>query len=47
MKLIEVGKVLEDVSKKAEIVGFTLAEHIAWDALNLRKTLSKISIFNN
>ena len=47
MKLIEVGKVLEEISKKAEIVGFTLAEHMAWDALNLRKTLSNISIFNN
>ena len=36
MKLIEVGKVLEEISKKAEIVGFTLAEHMARDALNLR-----------
>lgn len=47
MKLCEVSKVLNDVSKKAEIVGLTIAEHMAWDALNLRKTLSNISIFNN
>lgn len=45
MKLSEVSKVLDDVSKKAEIVGLTIAEHMAWDAINLRKTLSEISIF--
>lgn len=46
MKLSEVSKVLNDVSKKAEIVGLSIAEHMAWDALNLRKVLSQISIFN-
>ena len=45
MKLTEVARVLNDVSKKAEIVGLTIAEHMAWDAINLRKTLSEISIF--
>ena len=45
MKLSEVSKVLDDVSKKAEIVGLTIAEHIPWYAINLRKTLSEISIF--
>ena len=45
MKLSEVSKVLDDVSKKAEIVGLTIAEHMPWDAINLRKTLSEISIF--
>ena len=47
MKLCNVGKVLEDVSKKTEIVGFTIAEHMPWDAINLRNTLSKIPIFNH
>ena len=47
MKLCDVGKVLEDVSKKTEIVGFTIAEHMPWDAINLRNTLSKIPIFNH
>ena len=45
MKLCEVARVLNDVSKKAEIVGLTIAEHMAWDAINLRKTLSEIPIF--
>ena len=45
MKLTEVARVLNDVSKKAEIVGLTIAEHMAWDAINLRKTLSEIPIF--
>lgn len=45
MKLSEVGRVLNDVSQKAEIVGLTIAEHMPWDALNLRKTLSNIPIF--
>ena len=45
MKLCEVARVLNDVSKKAEIGGLTIAEHMAWDAINLRKTLSEIPIF--
>ena len=45
MKLCEVARVLNDVSQKAEIVGLSIAEHMAWDAINLRKTLSKIPIF--
>lgn len=45
MKLSQVCKVLKDVSQKTEIVGLTMAEHMAWDAINLRKTLSEISIF--
>ena len=45
MKLSEVGRVLKDVSEKSEIVGLSIAEHIPWDALNLRKTLSEIPIF--
>ena len=45
MKLYEVARVLNDVSQKAEIVGLSIAEHMPWDAINLRKTLSEISIF--
>ena len=48
MKLSEVNKVLDDVSKKKkkEIVGLPIEEYIPENALNLRKKLSKISIFN-
>ena len=45
MKLCEVARVLNYVSQKAEIVGLSIAEHMPWDAINLRKTLSEISIF--
>ena len=45
MKLCEVARVLNDVSQKAEIVGLSIAEHMAWDAINLRKALSEIPIF--
>ena len=45
IKLSEVSKVLDDVSKKVEIVNLTIDEYIPCDALNLRKTLSEISIF--
>ena len=47
MTLHEVGKLLNDVSEKAEIVGLGIAEHMPWDAINLRNTLSKISIFKS
>ncbi|MFD1066531.1 arginase family protein [Oceanobacillus locisalsi] len=47
MKLAQVARVLNDVSEQAEIVGLGIAEHLPWDAINLRKTLSQISIFND
>ncbi|MEK4303862.1 arginase family protein [Oceanobacillus sp. FSL K6-0251] len=47
MKLAEVVRVLNDVSGKAEIVGLGIAEHLPWDAINLRKALSEISIFDD
>lgn len=47
MKLAEVVRVLNDVSEQAEIVGLGIAEHLPWDAINLRKALSKISIFDD
>lgn len=46
MTLNEVGRILNDVSKKAEIVGLGITEHMPWDAMNLRRVLSDISIFS-
>lgn len=46
MKLCEVGRLLNDVTELTEIVGLSITEHLPWDAFNLRKTLSGISIFN-
>lgn len=47
MTLRQVVRILKDVSKKADIVGLGIAEHIPWDAINLRKALTEISIFND
>ncbi|MGI6238747.1 MAG: arginase family protein [Christensenellales bacterium] len=45
MTLGTVGRLLRDVSEAAEIVGLSIAEHMPWDALNLRRTLADIPIF--
>lgn len=45
MTLKIVSRVMSDISDNSEIVGFNIAEHMPWDAINLRNTLSKISIF--
>lgn len=46
MTLEEVGRLLKDVSNVAEIAGFSLTEHLPWDAIRLRKTLSDVDIFD-
>lgn len=45
MKLNDIGRLLQDVSTIAEIVGLSITEHLPWDAFNMRKVLSDISIF--
>ena len=45
MKLSEIVRILNDISKKAEIVGLSITEHLPWDVFNLRKSLKTISIF--
>lgn len=47
LTLKEVTRLLNDVSQKSEIVGLSIAEHMPWDAMNLRAALSQISIFND
>ncbi|MEO1771796.1 arginase family protein [Candidatus Enterococcus ferrettii] len=46
LTLQEVTRILTDTSKQTDIVGLSIAEHMPWDAINLRKALSQISIFN-
>lgn len=46
LTLLQVVRVLHDVNAHAEIVGLCIAEHMPWDAINLRKALSNIDIFN-
>jgi arginase len=45
MTLEEITNLLLEVSKKAEIVGLTIAEHLPWDAFRLRNSLTKLSLF--
>ena len=43
--LNDVIRILTDVEKVAEIVGLAIAEHMPYDAINLRNGLSKLNIF--
>ncbi|MBQ7704702.1 MAG: arginase family protein [Selenomonadaceae bacterium] len=43
--LNDVIRILSDVDKVAEIVGLAIAEHMPYDAINLRNGLSKLNIF--
>lgn len=45
MTLQQVTRLLQDVSEATDLVGLTLAEHMPWDAINLRQALSQIPIF--
>lgn len=45
MTLEEITNLLLEVSKKAEIVGLTIAEHLPWDAFRLRNSLAILSLF--
>lgn len=45
MSLRQVTGILKAVNEEAEIVGLTIAEHMPWDAINLRRALSELSIF--
>jgi arginase len=45
MALRQIVRVMHDVSQQADIVGFSIAEHMPWDAINLRHALREIAIF--
>ena len=47
MTLKDMGRILKEVSAAAEIVGLSITEHLPWDAIRLRKTLSGIDIFKS
>ncbi|BBM18658.1 arginase [Enterococcus avium] len=46
MTLDQIGGIIQDVSEKTEIVGFSIGEHLPWDAINLRRTLESVEIFS-
>lgn len=45
LHLHQIVRILSDVEVVTDLVGLTIAEHLPWDAINLRKALSEISIF--
>lgn len=45
LTLNDVSRILVDISQQAEIVGLSIAEHLPWDAINLRNSLEQLSIF--
>ncbi|MBL1225734.1 arginase family protein [Enterococcus sp. BWR-S5] len=47
LTLNQIVRILTDASEQAEIVGLSIAEHLPWDAMNLRQALAKISIFDD
>lgn len=47
MTLDQVVRLFADINKHADLVGLGIAEHMPWDAINLRNTLDQISIFND
>lgn len=45
MTLSQVARLIQDISNQTDIVGFSIAEHLPWDAINLHDFLSSIPIF--
>ena len=47
MNLKDIVRIIVDISKTAKLVGFSIAEYMPWDIINMRKEFSKVDIFNN
>lgn len=47
LTLDQVVRILQDAGAHAELVGLCIAEHMPWDAMNLRRALGKLSIFQD
>ena len=46
MTLDELLNILKGITKQNEVVGFTIAEFLPWDSINLKNILSELDIFN-
>lgn len=46
LSLENVGSLLKQIDENSDLVGLTIAENMAWDALRLRTQLNKLSLFN-
>ena len=45
MKLPQIVRLITDVSGIAEVVGLGITEHLPWDAIQLRRTLTQLPLF--
>lgn len=45
MTFEQIARIIKDVSKQADVVGLSFAEHLPWDAINLQNFLAKLPIF--
>gem|GEM_PF-1171454 len=46
MTLGQIGRVIQDVSEAADVVGLSFAEYLPWDAINMREFLTKLPVFH-
>lgn len=47
MNLKDIVRIIVDISKTAKLVGFSIAEYMPWDIINMRKEFSKVDIFKD
>ena len=47
MNLKDIVRIIVDISKTAKLVGFSIAEYLPWDIINMRKEFGKIDIFQD
>ena len=45
MKLKKIFDILNDIEQISDLVGLTIAEHMPWDAINMRMGLKKLNLF--
>lgn len=45
MTLRQITRLMQDVSAQADVVGFSIAEYLPWDAMNLHEFFASIPIF--
>lgn len=46
MTLAQIARLVGDVSQHTDVVGFSIAEYLAWDEINLYNALASMPIFN-
>lgn len=47
MTLPQIARLIKDAFTQTDIVGLAIAEHLPWDAINLKNFLASLPIFNN